>query len=73
MSNMRRAHRMCAGCPFRARIPVAEKIELARLEPHEFPCHEEEWRLNFVQCRGHWQVRRKHGSAGIQIEGKGKT
>jgi len=63
---MRRAQRMCEGCPFRLKISKAEKIELARLRPDEFPCHTEAgYTETDIQCRGHWQLRRKYAHAEI--------
>jgi hypothetical protein len=61
---MKRAVRMCEGCPFRAPISRAERIELAQLTPDEFPCHTEAgYTETDIQCRGHWQVRQKFGRA----------
>ncbi len=57
---MIRARKMCKTCPFRLRIERAERIELARLTPEEFPCHTEAgYSTTDIQCRGHWEVRRK--------------
>jgi hypothetical protein len=61
---MRRAQRMCEACPFRLRIAPAERQDLAALSPEEFPCHTEAgYTTTDVQCRGHWQVRRKFAPA----------
>jgi hypothetical protein len=58
---MRRANTMCSGCPFRMRIGRQERVELARLTPDEFPCHTEAgYTTTDIQCRGHWELRRKH-------------
>jgi hypothetical protein len=55
---------MCEGCPFRLKLPRNELIELAALTPEEFPCHTEAgYTETDIQCRGHWQVRRKFGGA----------
>jgi len=66
MSTMRRAAKMCEDCPFRLKISKAERIELARIEPEGFPCHTiagYNYATSDIQCRGHWQVRRKFGHA----------
>jgi hypothetical protein len=57
---------MCETCPFRAKLGRAERAELAAVAPDEFPCHTEQWGRNFVediQCRGHWELRRKYQAA----------
>lgn len=71
MSDMRRARKMCETCPFRLKLTEAERIELALLQPEEFTCHTEAgYTTTDIQCRGHWQVRRKYGrAAGIHTEG----
>jgi len=57
---MRRALKMCGGCPFRGFISRKERKELAALTPENFPCHEEAaYTSTDIQCRGHWQVRHK--------------
>jgi hypothetical protein len=57
---MRRAVKMCETCPFRLKLTKAERKELAVLEPEAFPCHTEAgYTSTDIQCRGHWQVRRK--------------
>lgn len=51
---------MCETCPFRLRISKAERRELAAIEPDGFPCHTEAgYTSTDIQCRGHWEVRRK--------------
>jgi len=60
VSEMRRAVRMCADCPFRSRLTRKERAELAALPPDWFPCHTEAgYTSTDIQCRGHWELRRK--------------
>lgn len=57
---MVRGRRMCQNCPFRARLSADDRNILVALEPDEFPCHEEAgYTTTNVQCRGHWEARRK--------------
>lgn len=57
---MRRAVKMCRGCPFRGKVSRKERAELAALAPEHFPCHEEAGYTDTdIQCRGHWELRRK--------------
>lgn len=64
MSGMIRAQRMCDGCPFRLQMNNTERVELAALSPEEFPCHTEAgYTTSNIQCRGHWEARRKFALA----------
>lgn len=59
---MRRAVKMCEGCPFRLKHSRAQLVELAAIKPEEFSCHTEAgYTETDIQCRGHWQVRHKFG------------
>ncbi len=61
MTNMRRASRMCEGCPFRFPLSKAERRELAAVEPEGMPCHTEQGYDHWcdIECRGHWEARRQ--------------
>ena len=68
---MMRAQRMCESCPFRLPLKKAERLELAALLPEEFPCHTEAGYAVYsdIQCRGHWEVRRKFATPQVQEGG----
>lgn len=61
MGAMKRRSKMCEGCPFRH--PDKELLSVgARVAPEDFPCHEEQGPAmdqTDIQCRGHWEARRK--------------
>lgn len=63
---MIRARKQCKTCPFRG-IGENERRELALIEPEEFPCHTEQGYINEcdIQCRGHWEARRKYPEQAI--------
>lgn len=64
MTIMKRATKMCGGCPFRGKILRSERADLAALTPDMFPCHEEAgYTYTDIQCRGHWELRRKFAPA----------
>lgn len=68
---MRRAQRMCETCPFRLRLSKREVRELAQLSPEEWPCHTEAgYTTTDIQCRGHWQARRKFAATLSQQSGE---
>ena len=54
-----RASKMCPSCPFRG-ADEAYKQECAEIEAREWPCHTEDlYGEAGIQCRGHWEARRK--------------
>ncbi len=60
---MIRARKMCQSCPFRLRLSVAEKRDIAKMTPEQWPCHAEAgYTTTEVQCRGHWEVKWKYGA-----------
>lgn len=66
MSEMRRARKMCKGCPFRG-IDEVERAELAKITPENWPCHDEQgfWSECDIQCRGHWEAQRRYPVAAV--------
>lgn len=61
---MIRSNKMCESCPFHLKMTREERAELAALQPEEFPCHTEAgYTTTDIQCRGHWEVRRKQLNA----------
>jgi hypothetical protein len=68
---MRRAARMCENCPFRLKLSRAEVLELAVIKPEDFECHTEAgYTSTDIQCRGHWQARRKFGNVEQKVDEK---
>lgn len=58
---MRRANKMCKGCPFRG-IDETERADLAKITADNWPCHEEQGYSysSDIQCRGHFEAQRKY-------------
>lgn len=59
---MIRARKMCKSCPFRGMDDEKERRVCASVEPENWPCHTEHpYGPGDIQCRGHWEARRKLG------------
>lgn len=62
-AGMRRANKMCRTCPFRG-ADENYKRECAEIGASDWPCHTEDlYGDNGIQCRGHYEARRKYGLA----------
>jgi hypothetical protein len=65
-ASMKRAQKMCEGCPFRLPLSRAERRDIAKLAPDEFPCHTEAgYTSTDIQCRGHWELRRRFAALAL--------
>jgi hypothetical protein len=60
---MIRAQKQCRTCPFRD-MPEDERREMATIPPEDWPCHTEQGYAATcdIQCRGHWEARRKYAA-----------
>lgn len=69
---MRRRSKMCSTCPFRG-ADDAYKADSATIQPDDWPCHSEGHfgQGSDIQCRGHYEARRKFNVADTPQSGQG--
>ena len=69
---MVRRNRMCATCPFRG-ADDAYKRECSEIQPENWACHSEGYfgADTNIQCRGHYEARRKFTYLTLQEKDNG--